>query len=60
MKIKVDTYSRMLEKIKDEFGEYLEMGCSLELYLLSKLHIEREKNYDLQIKIDWLERRNNS
>lgn len=60
MKTKEETYLQMLEKINDEFGEYLEMGYSLEYYLLSKLHLEREKNYDLQMKVDWLERRNNS
>ena len=60
MKTKDEKYLSLLEKINDEFGDWLEVGYSLEMYLLSKLHIEREKNYDLQMQIDYLKRKDRS
>lgn len=51
---KTPSYHKMLQEINDNFGEYLEMGYSLEVYLLSKLYIEREKNYYLSKEIKYL------
>ena len=54
---KTTSYYRMLKEINETFGEYLEMGYSLDTYLLSRLHVEREKNFDLKKRIEYLERK---
>jgi hypothetical protein len=56
---KTTSYYRMIREIEETFGEYYEMGYSLEIYLLSRLHAEREKNFDLKKRIEYLERKIN-
>ena len=61
MKIKSPpAYVDMLEEIIVNFKEYLEEGCDPTGYILSLLYKEREKNYYLQARVDYLERENQS
>ncbi len=53
------TYLGLLEEIVDKYGEWVEMGNYIDTILLSLLHKEREKNFDLQIKIEYLEKKVN-
>ena len=54
---KSPSYLKMLEEIIDTYGEYLEMGCSLDDYLLNKLHVEKQLTHDLKQRIEFLERK---
>lgn len=51
------SYLGLLDEVNDLYGEYIEMGISVDTFLLSRLHREREKNFDLQRKVDYLEKR---
>jgi hypothetical protein len=58
MKIKKpQEYVEMLQEITDNFSEYLEEGCDPSGYILSLLHKEREENFYLKMKVDYLERK---
>ncbi len=58
MKIKKPpSYMDLLEELNDLHGEYIEMGIPLDHFLLPKLFREREKNHELMMKIDYLERK---
>ncbi len=56
---KPQEYVDMLEEIKNNFQEYLDEGCDPSGYILSLLHQEREKNFYLIQKVDYLERKCN-
>lgn len=61
MKIKnTITLYELYKEIHDDYYEWLEMGYSLDDLALSLLRKEREKSADLQMKIDYLERKLNS
>lgn len=60
MKSKTCTINDLYAQICDDYGEWLEMGVELDSIALALLHKERERNKDLQMKIDRLERMVNS
>ncbi len=47
---------QMYKELCDQYGEWLEMGHPVADIALSLLRKEREKNFDLQLKVDRLER----
>ena len=54
---KPPSYLELLEEINDLYGDYIEMGVPVENFLLSRLHREREKVFDLEQRIEYLERK---
>jgi hypothetical protein len=60
MKTKECSINDLYKQICDDYGEWLEMGLELDSIALSLLHKERERNKDLQMKINRLERELNS
>lgn len=54
------TLYELYKEIHDDYYEWLEMGYPLDDLALSLLRKEREKSADLQMKIDYLEKRLNS
>jgi DNA-binding PadR family transcriptional regulator len=54
---KPPSYLDLIEELNETYGEWIEMGHSVESILLSLLHKEREKNYDLMMKIEYMEKR---
>ena len=53
---KPPSYLDLIEELNEKYGEWIEMGHSVESIILSLLHREREKNYDLQKKIEYYEK----
>ena len=51
------SYLELVEDINNLYGEWIEMGYDVDRILLSLLHKEREKNYDLENKIEYLEKK---
>jgi hypothetical protein len=60
MKTKTYSINELYAELCDSFGEWIEMGHPVEDIALALLFKEREKNADLQMKIDRLERMVNS
>lgn len=50
------TLEELIEQFNSTYEEWIEVGYPVEFILVSLLHKEREKNYDLQLKIDRLEK----
>jgi len=50
------SYLDLIEEMNDKYGEWIEMGYDVDRILLSLLHKEREKNYDLRQKIEYYEK----
>lgn len=57
MRNKPPSYLALIEHINDQYGEWIEMGYDVDRILLSLLHKEREKNFDLENKIEYLEKK---
>lgn len=58
MKIKqAPSYLSLLEEVKTRFDEYLEMDLNPTGFIISLLHQEREKNFILENKLDYFEKR---
>lgn len=51
------SYLDLIQELNEKYGEWIEMGHDVDRILLSLLHREREKNYDLQMKIEYHEKK---
>ncbi len=54
---KPQTYCEMLQEVYAKFSEYKQMGYAVEPYIFSLLHEEREKNFYLEQRVEYLERK---
>jgi hypothetical protein len=60
MNISKHNLDYLYEEIVIDYGEWIEMGQQVEPILIALLHKEREKSYELSIKVSYLERLVNS
>jgi hypothetical protein len=51
------TLLELVEEINFKYGEWLQMGYSLDSLLISLLHQERVKTFELEKKVDYLEKK---
>lgn len=50
----------MIDEFNQTYEEWIEMGYPVEYILVSLLHKERQKNFDLKMTIDRLEKQANA